>query len=184
MAGDRERCLEGGFDDYLTKPIHAATLASVVARVMGANLSPGGVPETKPLAEDSTAIDFEAALNDVGGDEELFVEILRIFIGDVPRLLAEIRLAVETNDFPTLRRSAHNLAGAASHFRSRGLINGARKLEALGKTENRSGAEDAIRLCAQEFDRFCLAAMETRFLDGMQSSSESQRIEPSEVQRL
>ena len=32
MAGDRERCLQAGFDDYLTKPIRREELWEVLAR--------------------------------------------------------------------------------------------------------------------------------------------------------
>lgn len=32
MATDRERCLEAGMDDYLTKPLHAADLAAALTR--------------------------------------------------------------------------------------------------------------------------------------------------------
>ena len=32
MAGDRERCLEAGMDDYITKPIRSQTLADMLRR--------------------------------------------------------------------------------------------------------------------------------------------------------
>ena len=36
LAGDRQRCLAAGMDDYLTKPIRRAQLEALVRRILGA----------------------------------------------------------------------------------------------------------------------------------------------------
>jgi CheY-like chemotaxis protein len=40
LAGDRERCLSSGMDDYMTKPVRAAQLAAAVQRWAGARPAP------------------------------------------------------------------------------------------------------------------------------------------------
>ena len=40
LAGDRERCLEAGMDDYITKPVSSAMLAAAVERWTGRKTPP------------------------------------------------------------------------------------------------------------------------------------------------
>ena len=43
MAGDRERCLDVGMDDYLTKPIDVAQLSAVLIRRLEPQREPAAV---------------------------------------------------------------------------------------------------------------------------------------------
>jgi CheY-like chemotaxis protein len=41
LKGDREKCLEAGMDEYLTKPLNAADLCAMVERIV-----PEAAPDT------------------------------------------------------------------------------------------------------------------------------------------
>ena len=115
MRGDRERCLEGGCDDYVAKPMRFRGLpprSSVAwpARVLPPRRGPdaGVRPKAVPAA---TTLDLALALEEVDGDEELLREMAQVFLEDHPRLMATLREAVAACDPERLRRAAHTLKG-------------------------------------------------------------------------
>lgn len=55
MAGDRERCLQAGMDDYLSKPIARATLHALLQRWGGGKAASPGRPSVEPTVEPSHA---------------------------------------------------------------------------------------------------------------------------------
>src|SRR2546428_2790048 len=115
MRGDRERCLAAGMDEYLTKPIKPDELSVALGRLLG-NYRTATVPLAAAPAEgepaSDTGFDFTAALQYVGGDQELLDELLGIFIEDAPIRVEAIRQAIATSDVTLLKREAHTLKGA------------------------------------------------------------------------
>jgi two-component system, sensor histidine kinase and response regulator len=51
MQGDREKCINAGMDDYISKPIARSELDQVLSRYV-----PGGCPPVKPAQEDKTTV--------------------------------------------------------------------------------------------------------------------------------
>jgi CheY-like chemotaxis protein len=144
MSGDRERCLEAGMDGYLSKPIDPAVLFATVEQTdAGLAADTGG-------RSVSAAVDRDALLNRVGGDEELFVEIVRLFLADCPVRVADIQAAVEAADANAIRLTAHALKGAAGNLSAMDLMSAARALERIGAEGRIDAAPAAYRELATQ----------------------------------
>jgi signal transduction histidine kinase len=104
MAGDRERCLGAGMDEYLVKPIRPATLAEALRRLQ-ASAAATAEPERKVV------IDRATLLERVNGDMELLGEITSLFIGEHGKLLAAARDAAWRRDAGGFQYAVHTLRG-------------------------------------------------------------------------
>ncbi|MDG2219880.1 MAG: PAS domain-containing protein [Rubripirellula sp.] len=61
----------------------------------------------------ASAIDWEHASKTVGGNDQLLVELLTVYLGETQTLVGEIRKGIEREDRVLLRRAAHTLKGAS-----------------------------------------------------------------------
>jgi HPt (histidine-containing phosphotransfer) domain-containing protein len=78
-------------------------------------------------------IDKTGLMERLDGDQELLGELVELFLADCPRLLEEIRAAVESDDAEQLMRAAHTLKGSVSNFCASDAAEAAQKLESLGR---------------------------------------------------
>src|SRR5258705_13342426 len=101
MKGDRESCMQAGMDGYLAKPIRFSDLEQTLAALGGDKLS------HKEAALTPFSWDKAQALERVGGDEELFRELCRIFLEESPKILGRLRQALADGDAGTVMRAAH-----------------------------------------------------------------------------
>ena len=151
LKGDRERCLNGGMDGYIAKPIEPDELFRVVE-----SLAPAKTSEAKPTPSGvqlGGGLDTPALLARFDGDARLLGELAQIFIQEAPRMLGDIRQAVEKQDAKALEKAAHALKGSVGYFGLKEVVETALKLERIGRSEELEGAAAALRRLEEELGR-------------------------------
>ncbi len=128
MKGDRERCLAAGMDDYLTKPVQAKEMLRLLERYSSRR---SGSNNDAPSRE---VFDVAEALERVGGDRELLAELVKLFEGESPRLLQEMREAIAREDAVALERAAHALKGSVGNFAAAAAVAAAQELERVARS--------------------------------------------------
>ena len=99
--------------------------------------------------------DLSAALERVGGDEELLKEIAGLFLVDAPKSVASIRAAIDKSDAMALQRSAHSLKGSVANFGAEEAVEAAFQLEKMGTDGKLEGASEAFTVLDSEIQKVC-----------------------------
>ena len=146
LKGDRERCLDGGADGYVAKPIVPVDLFAEIDSVMGR--TGYRLVQTADMAFSQTDL-----LARVGGSETLMSEVIGLFMDDAPRLLADIRQGLANGDEAAVYRTTHTLKGSAGNFGAQSLIDVAQRLEARAREGDMTTAANVFATLEDEVNR-------------------------------
>ncbi len=157
MKGDKEKCLQAGMNDYISKPILLEDLSAVIDRWIPRK--EGETPEAKlePIGEFErygTAFDKKAVLNLVDGDEEMLAEIMATFLMDAPRLLRKLEEALIADDALQIRLHAHSIKGASGNVGATGMQTAAHWLEKAAMEGNQQQFRSLYDDLSHEFSIF------------------------------
>lgn len=160
LKGDRDRCLSVGMDDYVAKPIAPAELYRAVERfpaicvrtdsgseesfMKSASEPAAPVQSHASPAERNLLIDWEGAIQRLGGGATSLQEFADLLQSQIPVLLNDIRRGITSQDYKLLRRSAHTLKGSVMFFGAEPVVKLAQQLEMLGKNETLEGALETL----------------------------------------
>jgi PAS domain S-box-containing protein len=140
MTGDREKSIEAGLNDHVTKPIDPDKLFSSLLKWV----KPGDreIPErlkqkindnektgNKKLLATISGIDIKSGLSRVAGNQKLYIDLLNKFLRDFEDMVSQIQTSLDQNDLPLAQRQAHTLKGVAGNIGAQGVQTAAGAVE-------------------------------------------------------
>jgi two-component system, sensor histidine kinase and response regulator len=149
MKGDRARCLAAGMDGYVTKPLNPEEVAAAILTVLHETPEGGNttnVDKDKATMKQVSEVPWNMSktLEQLGGDVNLFQEVMDIFLAEAPKHLAALRLAVEKRQAETVETSAHTLKGELGYLGIPEISQRASQIEEMGRSKNVSGAANLL----------------------------------------
>jgi CheY-like chemotaxis protein len=116
LAGEREKCLSYGMNEYISKPIREEQLHELIARFTHI-FTPGSLLK-KPIADIDTRlykyINLQYMKEVSNGNIEYEKTVTEQFIEAIPHDLAELENESQCNHVNELRKLAHNLKTTVS----------------------------------------------------------------------
>ena len=89
-------------------------------------------------------------LNQMSG-EDFINELIDTFLEDAPKMIAEIKSALNTKDADAFRRAAHSMKSNAATFGASQLAGLSKELEMLGKENKLDDSGDKLRTLEEAY---------------------------------
>jgi two-component system sensor histidine kinase/response regulator len=190
LKGDRERCLEAGMSDYLSKPVKPNDLALMLERWLqetadiprtvhaaGEKRASARSDDHPPGAEcddfpgettEAAIFDRDGFMNRVMNDAELAETITHAFLADMPTQIEKLAAAAADNDARQSEQHAHRIKGAAANLGAQALEQAAWAMEQAGTAGDVSKLQDLMPGVTRQFE-ILRAALEKAQVEPIQS---------------
>ncbi|MBI4756341.1 MAG: PAS domain S-box protein [Betaproteobacteria bacterium] len=157
IHGDREKCLDAGMDDYVSKPVQPPALKAALSRISAPTEPTMNKNVTTRASNNGPAFDRKAVLENLADDLGLFLQLAEIYLEDYPQRLVAMRESMDSGDLEAVYASAHNVKGAVTNFSAGPATECALALERACRAGDRAAAAEQVRLLEKRIEEFAAA---------------------------
>ncbi|MEA1968294.1 MAG: response regulator [Thermodesulfobacteriota bacterium] len=152
-AGDREKCIDAGMDDYMSKPFKPDLLAKLLEKWLPKEDS--SLEDVSPVLKKEQSrkevLDWAGFLDRVMGDEELAKDIFNEFLNEIPKRIEKIERDLDSGSLGDANREAHTLKGSSANVGAVALQDIAYQIEISTSDEDLTKAALLVPVLEEQF---------------------------------
>ena len=142
LIGDREKCIETGMDEYVSKPVVAREIIRLIDHFLKIDHSGGYTTETK--LNEVRIFDFERLKQISLGDSVFEKDLLTDYLVDAEDKLQSLRKLLAENNINKIIDIAHTLKGSSYSVGAKLVGDEALGIELSGKNNDLGNVEDRL----------------------------------------
>ncbi|MBL0102968.1 MAG: response regulator [Bacteroidetes bacterium] len=157
LEGDKEKCIEAGMDDYISKPFLVEEIIERIRKWGGRFLETQKEITEKNTAMNNTATELvnSVVINRLkemtsGADPNFFSQVIQMFLDQSEEIVTEITSLLPIMDLPKMAGLAHKLKGSALNIGANKMAETCRVIEIKGKDLDSRGISDLVKTLAVE----------------------------------
>ena len=152
LKGDRDKCLEAGMNDYISKPVTTSALKEILEKLLRAD-GPGKASPPPPAPKLPVPVNVQR-LNDItDGDLAFERELIESFLADTEQHVTDLESAVREKNGEALKLQAHSIKGSSANAGARRLEELAVQLEGIRVEKESERARELLENLRSEFER-------------------------------
>ncbi|NQY86425.1 MAG: response regulator [Colwellia sp.] len=174
MAGDEQRCLDSGMDDYLSKPIEPEKVIAMLKKWLPnkvkakngnaenklANIKSKTVTTQNNNSNELAIFDYDDMAKRLMNDPELIKSVAEIFCLDIVEQIGKLKVSINNNDVVQAAAIIHQIKGASANVGGKALSALALEMELAGKAGNIDDIRNSIEQLEENFNALNLAMKE------------------------
>ncbi|MBF0211815.1 MAG: response regulator [Desulfamplus sp.] len=151
MERDRQRCLDAGMNDYISKPVEPNVLGRVVERWLLDSDSDSITISKTTVIDD--VFDIKGLLSRFMGNENIVRSVATGFLEDIPTQIEALKSYLKAADANAVLRQSHSIKGAAANLGGERLRNKSFEIEKEARDGNLESANALMPELEIEFAR-------------------------------
>ncbi|MGD1006319.1 MAG: ATP-binding protein [Ignavibacteriaceae bacterium] len=157
LMGDKEKCIEAGMNDYVSKPIIPEKFVKVIDKWLNIEIKQEKVTTTVKQQKNEVVFDFSVLEKMSLNDKDFQVELLNSYLKDVDERFDRLMGFIESQNLPKMTAEAHTIKGASYSL-------GANKVGDIAYSIELSGRQKNLENVNQWIDKLTSAISETKII--------------------